>query len=278
VGTWHKNDYAVELASDDARVWQDNGTVTSADARCFEFAMVAKIDSGTRVFLELDFMADGSNELSQRLPTSDWERLTFRITTPDWYHGVRFSLRKDGPGRAVLAELSAVNAPGQCTAPALELLDRPDGARCSRDEECRAGHCDSSVCGACANDADCAQDELCGLILGDGRELRACLARSASPFGVACAVDAQCQSGHCQQQACSECSGNLCDDGRSCSPARRTDTDTRYWPRLCDPGSHARGRGELCTSHSDCASGFCKLENSCASAPCETVLSVGVCS
>jgi len=133
VGTWHTDDYALQLLSDDARIWQDNGTATSESSRCFEFGMVAQIDRDTRVFLELDFLADGSVEFSQRLPPSRWERLTFRITAPTWYRGVRFSLRKDGPGRAILAELSALNAPGTCTAPPIELHDRPARATCSTD-------------------------------------------------------------------------------------------------------------------------------------------------
>jgi len=282
VGSWHQYDYAVKLVSDDASVWQENATIDSNRARCFEFAMVAKVESGTRVFLELDFMADGSNELSQRLPTSDWERLTFRITTPDWYRGVRFALRKEGPGLAILAELSAESAPGKCTAPPVELVDRPDGARCTQDAECRQGQCESGVCSGCSDDADCTEaDHVCGLIRVDGVERHACMEAGSSPFGVACDRDSQCESDHCEGRACSECSGEVCDDGRACSPARRTDSNTRYWPRLCDPGTRARSAGELCTGGTDCASGACVLQLvsqlECRGEPCEPVLSIGEC-
>ena len=279
VGTWHKFDYAIELVSDDASVWQDNGTVSSSSARCFEFAMVAKVTPGTRVFLELDFQSDGSVELSQRLPVSDWERLTFLLTTPDWYRGVRFSLRKDGPGQAILGELSAVTAPGRCTAPPVELLNRPEGARCSQDRECAQEHCENSMCVGCGDDADCMnEDEICGLILVDDEERHGCMRAGADSFGVACDRGDQCQSGHCEQRACSECSGSMCEDGRACSPARRTDSNVRYWPRLCGPGMRSRAKGELCTSDADCESGRCLDQESCTGESCEPVLSLGMCS
>ena len=280
VGTWHESDYAIELVSDDARVWQQNGTVTNSDSRCFEFAMVAKVTGDTRVFLELDFLSDGSVELSQRLPVSDWERLTFLVTTPDWYRGVTFSLRKEGPGQAILAELSAHTANGKCTAPAVELLERPDGARCTKDAECAQGHCESSVCAGCGDDSDCENaGDVCGLLrVYNGAERHGCVPRGAASFGVVCDRAEQCQSGHCEERACSECSGSTCEDGRACNPARRTDTNTRYWPKLCGPGTRSRATGELCTSGMDCESGRCTEQASCSGESCDPVLSVGMCS
>jgi hypothetical protein len=279
VGTWHKFDYAIELVSDDASVWQDNGTVTNSVARCFEFGMVAKVGRDTRVFLELDFQSDGSVELSQRLPASDWERLTFLVTTPDWYHGVRFSLRKEGPGVAILGELSAITAQGRCTAPAVQLLDRPDGARCTQDRECSQGNCENGVCGGCGDDADCLDaGEICGLLRSGKEEQHGCVPSGAASFGVACDRADQCESGFCEQRACSECRGSKCEDDRTCAPARRSDFNTPYWPLLCAPGSRSRAKGELCTSDTDCESSRCIEQEACTGSLCEPVLSVGMCS
>jgi hypothetical protein len=278
VGTWHKNDYAVQLVSDDARIWQDNGTVTDRSARCFEFGMIAKVDPETRVFLELDFLADGSVEFSQRLPVSDWERLTFRITTPSWYRGVRFALRKESPGLAILAELSAHNATGQCSAPPVELLDRPDGAGCSADAQCRRGHCESSVCAGCSSDAECEPDvEVCALVRMNQLDHHGCVARGSGELGLACDQDAQCESGICNERACSECEGTTCEDGRLCRPAQRETTDMRYWPRLCGAGMFMRVRGEACTRNQDCESRSCSNMSICIGGGCESIASLGEC-
>lgn len=140
VGSWHTNDYALQLVGDDAQLSQVNG-VLQESTNCLDFSLVAKIDRGVRVFLELDFMNDGTVEFSQQLPVSDWDRLTFKVTPPTWYRGVTFSIRKDGPGRAIVAELAASRAWGACTAPPIELSDRPFGARCTSGDDCASGSC-----------------------------------------------------------------------------------------------------------------------------------------
>lgn len=132
VGTWHTHDFGVSLVSDDARLSQLNATASShGGARCFEFTMVADVDAEALVYLELDFYDDGAVDFSQRLPPSEFELLRFLITAPLTYEKVRFILRKTGPGRAVLAELSAQTS-YDCSAPPV-VLARPDGAPCDGD-------------------------------------------------------------------------------------------------------------------------------------------------
>src|SRR4051794_14232590 len=77
VGTWHPDDYAVSLDSDDAKLTQINGTVDQSMSDCFAFSLISKIPRGTEVYLELDFLSDGQVEISQRLPASNWEQSTF---------------------------------------------------------------------------------------------------------------------------------------------------------------------------------------------------------
>jgi hypothetical protein len=290
VGTWHTNDYAVQLVSDDAQLEQVNGALNEYN-NCLDFGLVAKIDRGVRVFLELDFMNDGKVDFSQQLPMSDWDRLTFKITAPDWYRGVRFIVRKAGPGRAIVAELGASAGWGGCTAPPVELADRPAGAHCSSDDQCGRGACNGSVCTGCRDDGDCADDELCGLALQVGGETHACVVQYGGQFGSACSDDRQCESGVCANRACSECRDDSCADGQTCGPAISLIPHGKYWPNMCGPGDHNRGKGEVCTSDLDCESGECRdvgyacplITPACMHAGCpgvscaETLTSGGVC-
>lgn len=146
VGTWHPNDYAVELG-EDAEISQLRAELTSTISKCFEFSLMAEVSSNARAYVELDFLDDGSIEFSERIPKSDWDVRKFSIATPGWYDGVRFSMRKEGGrGRVVLAEFYVELKHFGCSATPLELLDRPASAPCERDEECSSGRCNGAVC------------------------------------------------------------------------------------------------------------------------------------
>lgn len=281
VGTWHPNDYAVSLVSDDAALIQENATINNTASDCLSFTMIAKIAAGVKVFLELDFLADGSVEFSQRLPESDWERRTFKITAPDWYSKVRFIIRKEGPGRAILAELAAENANRTCTAPPVELLDRPEGAACSSDEQCAGGvACTTGRCNGCVDDSSCAQDELCAIKDVADQRYKACVGMATTPLGAACDYDAQCATGVCSDGACSECATDEdCDFGRRCNVAQNRPPAARFWPRLCGAGEGKREKEESCTHNLDCQSYKCAdFEASCTGGFCSDVrLPCGTC-
>ena len=259
VGTWHPNDYAVSLVSDDAALVQENSTVDYRDTDCFDFAMVAKIDRGVDVYLELDFLSDGTVEFSQRLPISKWERRTFRVTAPEWYSKVRFIIRKRGPGLAILAEISAKTADGQCSAPPVELLERPEGAVCTSDDQCADRACGSGRCGGCDNDDSCTDNEVCALQDVDDTRYKVCAQRASAPLGAACDRDQQCATGACNNGACSECKSDAeCEEGRSCSLSAGQPFKSRYWPLICGGGQLRREAGESCTGDSDCQSSDCQ--------------------
>jgi hypothetical protein len=260
VGTWHPNDYGVSLVSDDAMLVQENGTVDYRDTDCFNFAMVAKIDKGVKAFLELDFLADGSVEFSQRLPVSDWQRRTFRVTAPEWYSKVRFIIRKQGPGLAILAEISAQTAKGECSAPPVELLERPQGAVCSRDDQCAEERaCTSGRCGACDSDASCNDRQVCALQDVDNTRYKICVDRASAPLGAACDRDAQCDTGLCAEGACSQCATDSeCEEGELCSHAVGRPGNSRYWLKLCGAGQSTREAGDACTDNLDCESRDCE--------------------
>jgi hypothetical protein len=269
VGSWHSHDYAVAFLDDDTQLSQLNATVTDSLADCFLFTMIAKVERDVRMFLELDFLDDGEVELSQRLPESDWERLSFLITPPPEYDGVRFIVRKDGPGRAMLGQLSAIVS-SNCTAVPLELRNRPAGYACEVDEQCRDGRCIVDLCAVCGSDDDCANGELCGIAPGVDSYLNTCVEMASDEFGARCQRDAECQSGICCEGVCSQCCFEDCAGGRRCgypqdwyesygpdaqpSPMAAVAV---YWPMQCGPGSGAILSGELCTTDADCSSGRC---------------------
>jgi hypothetical protein len=125
VGSWHPNDYALQLY-EDARVLQRIDALDADEVSCLSFSLVSKVPRETVVFLELDFMNDGIVDFSQRLPVSDWEPRTFRIAAPLQYQGVTFIVRREPGGPpATVAEL-VVEDGGVCRGTPVELAALPD--------------------------------------------------------------------------------------------------------------------------------------------------------
>lgn len=309
--TWHEHDLGVELI--------DNPTVLSQvrtikDIDCIAFELIGDIELSASVTLALDYNLDGEFEAEHALPVSKWEPIRFLLPTPVRYSGVRFELRKLGNGRAIVAELRAVEAEGcvgerppsvnlpngvecgdanECgsrlcaplTVSVQEqwLCDRnaeacPDlieqlltplracstcdvdgdcgqgefcgfsralvgthrecqgtvgaGDECASDDQCREGWCRVSplsagwldlvglppTCSTCRDDADCADDEVCGVEPGGvGAE---CVPRAAGALEATCAVDAECASGICCGLVCSECCEATAND-RACRDAKQ---------------------------------------------------------
>jgi hypothetical protein len=141
VGTWHPDDYAVELVSDDAAISQFRAELDSTQAKCFAFSLMAHIAHDAHAYVELDFLDDGEVEFSERIPASNWDVRTFTVTTPTWYRGVRFIVRKAGPGQVVVAEFNAELMRNRCSVTPLPLNDRPVAASCENDEQCASGSC-----------------------------------------------------------------------------------------------------------------------------------------
>jgi hypothetical protein len=141
VGTWHPDDFAIALISDGAAISQRRAELDSARTPCLAFSLVAHVPAEARAYFELDFLDDGEIDFSKRIPTSDWQVRTFTIATPTWYEGVRFIVRKAGPGEVVVAELNVELGQRDCSATPLPLTNRPGGAGCESDEQCASGSC-----------------------------------------------------------------------------------------------------------------------------------------
>jgi hypothetical protein len=293
-GSWHDDDYAVSFVSDHATLSQFNANADAANADCYDFTMIAKLDRKTRLFLELDFFDDGKIDFSERIPESDWDRRSFLVTTPTWYQGVRFIVRKDGPGFAALAQLSAKSSQA-CTAPPIDLGPRPERASCERGDQCASGVCEvvpacvpteecsgvlfcftcaPMACKGCLDDAGCPKGQVCAPSGASGSSMHSCTYPSGGDFGARCDADNQCQSALCCGSACSECcDDSTCANGQSCGlPSDWQNSYTSldlHWPQLCAPGAGVRARGELCANDEDCASGRCANDaHRCDPDPC----------
>jgi hypothetical protein len=271
VGTWHPNDYGVSLL-DDGEISQ---LVTEDPVECIEFELIADVEAEAAVQLELDFMDDGVVDRELPIAESHWARLRFEIVAPTWYRHVRFTVRKLGKGRAVLAQLSATSA-NDCKGKPVELDRRPDGGQCEESEQCASGTCGLvpqrfaalsgtdpvnpiSTCGGCALDDDCAQGQVCGVLVSDYGPYRSCIQPGSGELGAFCEQGSQCGSGRCLRAlpfinaTCAECSVDQdCAEGDVCG----LEVADGGALRVCEPLEPA-ALGGLCAGNEQCESGVC---------------------
>lgn len=158
--TWHERDLGVELVGTDVVLRQVANIDSTA---CLEFKVIADIDPAAAVYVEMDFLSDGTTEYRERIPSASWRPLTFLVSAPTWYTGVTITIRKQSDGHAVLARLEVSSGEG-CTDTHIPLPDRPAGAWCEVKEQCASGlSCEAArICAktfaACTIDGDCAAD------------------------------------------------------------------------------------------------------------------------
>jgi hypothetical protein len=257
--TWHDADSGVEMVGDDVAISQVT-PVESADGHCVRVTMVADVEESAEVRLAVDVYGDGSVESDERIPTSDWRKLTYVLRMPDTYSGVRFRLSKRGSGRAVLANIGAeIVIDEACTSPPISA-SRPDGAVCVQDSDCESGQCFEwlggfdDICGGCDEDADCIGLDLCtvgGISPGWLAVASSCMPPGSLDDGRRCLRDANCASGNCIDGRCGECRDATDCGGAACLPAAAP------VPARCDRG---RAAGATCFRGTDCDSGVCDGE------------------
>lgn len=270
VGTWHKRDYGVSLG-DGAEISQ---LVDHAPVKCIELELIADVAASAEVQLELDFMDDGTVEHSEPIAESHWARLHYLVRAPTWYDGVRFTVRKQGHGRAVLAQLAAT-ATADCEGEPIALAHRPDGGHCDDDDQCESGVCelipqrtmlegyppanDVDVCGGCRADEDCSDTQVCGVLESKWGPYRSCVDSAAADVGTFCESEAVCASGRClhglpfNNATCAECEKDSeCAEGQLCG----LEVLAGGAARVCQPKS-ALPLGALCGENAQCDSGVC---------------------
>jgi hypothetical protein len=91
VPTWNEGDPGVELVGADAAIEQLS-PVDSGDGTCLEFSLIANVDDRADLELHVDVTGDGSIEHTERIPTSQWRPLSYKVRIKAPYAGVRFEL------------------------------------------------------------------------------------------------------------------------------------------------------------------------------------------
>lgn len=218
--TWHEDDHGVELV--------DTPTVLSQSVdkspKCLEFTMVADVEPSAQVSVALDFNRDGTVDFEQPIPSAKWRPVKTVVTAPLRYDGIKFFIKKSGPGRAVLAQLR-VQGSSECGGAPVVVKDLPLGVPCSwGGAECASGVCCDGICSECCSPPGPVLDAL-----PDG--------------GSALPPERPCASGACGRR-------DAIPNGRVLFlPAI---------PRQCDPGQRQKPAGAECLADDDCASGACE--------------------
>jgi hypothetical protein len=122
------------------------------------------------------------------------------------------------------------------------------GEQCGEDQECESGICHQDVCSECQDNGDCdgaqecVEDNDLGYFVCQGGDV---------VLGDGCNDGAECASGYCNNDVCSECENNWnCEGNEECT----ADFDLGYF--TCSPGELS-ALGEVCAESSECDSGFC---------------------
>jgi hypothetical protein len=246
---------------DSVQISQTTNT-SEHDTTCIDFSLVASVAETATVRLQMDFLADndGDVDYEQIIPTSDWAPLHYLVTTPSGFWKIRFILRKDGPGRAVLAQIRAT-ASNNCKGPPVQLNNRPSGITCDDRTQCKAGQCVDRVCGECTGPADCQNGQVCGLSSSGFALYPACVAPASHSLGERCQADAECATGFCCHRVCSTCCDSKgCATGSACqqdvNPAG-SQISNSWAPSLCSPGQRLGASAAPCFRDDDCASRHC---------------------
>ena len=254
VPTWRDGDDGVEFVGADVAISQMTA-VTSNDTDCIRFEFLADVADTVEVNLEADVFGDGTIDWVERVPTSRWEKVSFRIGIEGTYQGILFRLTKVGDGRTVLAQIRAHEEDGCPTY--VDIASRPLGASCPGDEACDSGICWGLVCSSCDASTDCGAGAVCGRendAPGHLGDWHTCVPEASRAIGDLCFADAECASGACNGLLCSECKTGLlpCPGGETCSWAAET-----VPVDVCAPGAGGRAAGADCVLDGDCASGVC---------------------
>jgi hypothetical protein len=262
--TWHSADSGVALVGPDSAI-QQLAPVTSDDGVCIRFDLVANVDEASEVSLLIDVYGDGTVERTERIGTSNWKPVSYRLLFAAPFEGIRFELAKRGNGNAVLAQIQAALADDCSGLTPIAGTPAPVGARCDDNADCASSLCVGFACAACDPDgAACPTGNVCGVGDALGPNLAvplACVATDSRVLGEQCVSGAECASAICAKVGdygvCSACdAATSC--GGDCNPAWRIgEIFPRPGPFVCRPGERAGATGAACGTDADCQSNDC---------------------
>lgn len=147
--TWNEIDYGVSFLDMPTQISQESD---ESQAKCLVFTSVADIDPMAQVSFLIDFDADGTIDSTTPLGATKFHEVKAEITAPLRYYRIRFMIKKEGTGRAVLAQMR-VQTSTTCTAAPIVVKDLPIGVACGLPSECRTGICPGwgAVCSECSD-------------------------------------------------------------------------------------------------------------------------------
>jgi hypothetical protein len=272
VSTWNKYDYGVELVDTPTVISQ---LIDVSPGECLAFKILANVEAEAEVSFAFDVFDDGVIDHSEKVPGIRWGKQGLIVKLPETgpFVNVRLSLRKDGPGHAVIAELSAERM-GTCEHEPFEAK-QPADSECAKDADCPGTVCmvdqqGRGECVGCRDDSQCLAGKVCGsanesflgLPAGPPRCVEPgshevgdqCLAQAECVAESICAVTLQTMDGVISRN-CGECAADAdCGDGMVCGVADVSDAITRF--RTCiAPAS--RDTNHACFTDAECKSGRC---------------------
>ena len=145
--TWHPDDYGVELVDAPTQISQK----TTEGSSCMEFSAIADVEASAQAKIQVDFNFDDVVDFEAPIPESHWAKTSTLIHAPEHYGDtLRFIVRKEGTGRAVLAEIRLQRVT-TCTGAAPTLRNVPIGEQCASPSECDSGVCCNGICAPCCS-------------------------------------------------------------------------------------------------------------------------------
>jgi hypothetical protein len=164
--TWNDHEFGVELVDPGTQISQ----TSSEGSECMEFSAVADVEAAADVKVAIDFDLDGKEDYKSNIDETHWHVARTLIHAPPGYgQHLRFIVRKEGAGHALLAELRLQRAT-TCSGPPEALTGMPIGDVCTDDSQCAShvccgvqhvgdgigiyGSC-SQCCGSCTAGATC---------------------------------------------------------------------------------------------------------------------------
>jgi hypothetical protein len=145
--TWHNDDYGVELVDAPTVISQHS----SEGSGCMEFSAVADVADTAQVKIQVDFDMDGVADFEAPIAETHWKETKTLIHALPWVHDLVFTIRKEGGGRSVLAEIRLQNV-NTCIGQPIPVK-APIGSNCGNggDSDCEGGVCCLGICSTCCS-------------------------------------------------------------------------------------------------------------------------------